>query len=148
MEDKGQVRKKIGTLRTLAAALLLCVHLGSTGCAGMPVEYNRNLAINSLLWGAVGSGVGAGVAAVTGNSPARGAVIGALGGAAMGALNTPYNGGYYATRVSYYGNSRANTYETAYWQEIGRLRREEYYRQQALETERGRNNARRDFYGQ
>lgn len=148
MTHKTQMRQTIDVLRLLALTLLLGINLGIMGCAGMPAEYSRDLGVNSLLWGAIGSGAGAGIAAVTGNDPVQGAVFGGLGGAALGAANTPCRSSVCAVPAPRHDSYGSSAYERAYWQEIERLRREEFFRQQALERERGRNNARRDFYSQ
>jgi hypothetical protein len=55
------------------------------------------------------------------------------------------NCGYYG--YGRYGYSYLSPYESAYQQEMEMLRRQEYYRQQRIEEERGRNDAYRDFYG-
>lgn len=130
---------------TKLSFMLVILSVLFAGCAGMDGQLQGNAAVNSLIWGTIGAGTGVAISAVTGGNIARGAVIGGLAGAGIGALNTPKPGTGYVTAESPYSLSYG-PYYPAYREETERIRRDEYYRWQQTEKERGRNDARRDSY--
>lgn len=79
----------------LSIMLVVCAYY-LVGCAGMPMQDQRNMGTNAAIWGAIGAGSGALIAAATGGNPVKGAVVGGLAGAGLGAINTPtaYGSGY------------------------------------------------------
>jgi hypothetical protein len=80
----------------LVAAFLLA------GCAGLDVQYQRDMGTNAGIWGLVGAGTGAAIAAATGGKIGKAALLGGVIGAYAGAANTPLRG--YGYSYNGYGN--------------------------------------------
>lgn len=70
------------------------VFLFLVGCAGLDMQYQRNMGTNAGIWGLVGAGTGAAIAAATGGKVGAGALLGGVIGAYAGAGNTPSPYGY------------------------------------------------------
>jgi len=60
-----------------------------SSCAGMPAQYNQNMATNSTIWGGIGAIGAAAIASVTGHDVGKAMVEGGIIGALVGAANTP-----------------------------------------------------------
>jgi len=71
----------------IIVAFLLVAFFSS--CAGMPAQYNQNMATNSTIWGGIGAIGAAAIASVTGHDVGKAMVEGGIIGALVGAANTP-----------------------------------------------------------
>lgn len=65
-----------------------------TSCAGLDMQYQRNMGTNAGIWGGIGAVTGAAIAAATGGKVGSAALLGGVIGAYAGAANTPSPYGY------------------------------------------------------